>query len=242
MSTLLRADAVIFDKDGTLIDFDAFWVTLSQIALTDLVRELGQPETLVNPMLDALGVKNGKADINGILCKGTYQEMAEAIQQVLLQNKCPVRYEDMETLVLRVYNRNAHLGTVQPTCQNLRSLLETFRNQQKVIALVTTDNAEITNLCLKKLGIYDLFDCIYADDGTLLPKPNPDAALDLCRRMSLRPEHVVMVGDTMTDIRFARNSGMKAVAVSRDEDRRQFFLQHADAVLQDISELTQILK
>ena len=121
MSTLLRADAVIFDKDGTLIDFDAFWVTLSQIALTDLVRELGQPETLVNPMLDALGVKNGKADINGILCKGTYQEMAEAIQQVLLQNKCPVRYEDMETLVLRVYNRNAHLGTVQPTCQNLIS-------------------------------------------------------------------------------------------------------------------------
>ena len=241
MHEKLHVDAVIFDKDGTLMDFDAFWVTLSRIALTDVVRSLHQPDALADTMLEVFGVKDGKADINGILCKGTYQEMAHAVQQVLQEHGCPVEDTLIENMVLDAYNRNAHLGAVEPACTDLRGVLVMLKNQGKKIALVTIDNAPITRMCLDRLGIADLFDAVYTDDGALPPKPDPAAAMDLCRRMELAPDRVVMVGDTMTDVRFARNGGLKAVAVTGHAERKLQLAQHADVVLHDVSELINIL-
>ncbi len=32
--------AIIFDKDGTLIDFDSFWVTISEYAIKEMLEAL----------------------------------------------------------------------------------------------------------------------------------------------------------------------------------------------------------
>ena len=37
----MRFDGIIFDKDGTLMSFDAFWVSLSVKALEDVLGQLG---------------------------------------------------------------------------------------------------------------------------------------------------------------------------------------------------------
>lgn len=37
----MRVDGIIFDKDGTLMSFDAFWVSLSVKALEDVLGQLG---------------------------------------------------------------------------------------------------------------------------------------------------------------------------------------------------------
>ena len=69
----MKADAVIFDKDGTLIDFDAFWISVTVNALTKLLKEFNIDQNMVNDILPLLGVKDGKTDIDGVLCKGTYK-------------------------------------------------------------------------------------------------------------------------------------------------------------------------
>ena len=38
---IMSVEAIIFDKDGTLMSFDAFWVSLSVKALEDVLGELG---------------------------------------------------------------------------------------------------------------------------------------------------------------------------------------------------------
>ena len=48
----MKADAIIFDKDGTLLDFDAFWVSLSVKALEDVLGELGTEQDLLGEILE----------------------------------------------------------------------------------------------------------------------------------------------------------------------------------------------
>ena len=51
-----------------------------------------------------------------------------------------------------------------------------------------------------------------------------------------------LVGDTMTDIRFARNAGLKAIAVGKHAENRSRLQAYADGVLHDVSELPGILE
>lgn len=241
MSNPITAEAIIFDKDGTLIDFDAFWVSLSRVALGAILRELHQDEALIEEILTAFGVRDGVTDINGVLCKGTYQQMAQIVQEILWRHGCTVSDKVIEKMVLEAYNRHAHVGTVKPTCPNLREVLETLKSSGKKLALVTTDNPEISILCLEKLGVLDLFDKLYTDDGLLPVKPQPDNAFDFCSYTGLAKEQVLMVGDTMTDVRFARNAGIRVVGVARCEAARQVLNGQADAVISDLSELLRLL-
>ena len=64
----MKTKAVLLDKDGTLMEFDAFWRTASYGALEDLLRGLGGDLSAVGELLSALGVGNGATDITGALC------------------------------------------------------------------------------------------------------------------------------------------------------------------------------
>ena len=46
----------------------------------------GESESLLSEILEAFGVHNGVTDIDGVLCKGTYEEMGEIVYNVLYKN------------------------------------------------------------------------------------------------------------------------------------------------------------
>lgn len=232
----------MFDKDGTLIDFDAFWISLSVTALTHMLEQLNQDCALVEELLENFGVHNGTADTNGVLCKGTYRQMAEIAHSVLMRQGCELSVAEVEKILLDAYNKNFHAGDVKPTCPNLREVLTALKRQGRKLAVVTTDNREITLFCLERLGIADLFDKIYTDDGVMPTKPNPASASDFCRSAGLNREHVVMVGDTMTDAVFARNAGIRMVGLAKTEAHKQLFGAEAAVIIRDMSELLEILE
>ena len=59
----MHADLIIFDKDGTLMDFDAYWVTVSRTAIDRILSRMGRTDIPMETILSALGVKNGRTDI-----------------------------------------------------------------------------------------------------------------------------------------------------------------------------------
>lgn len=238
----IKAEAVIFDKDGTLIEFDAFWVSLSLAAMKAVLQQLNQNEMLLGEILEAFGVHNGETDINSVLCKGTYAQMAEIIHTILEHHGCTISLKELENKVREAYNIHTQAGEVKATCTNLREVLQTLKNKGKKIAVITTDNKQVTLFCLEKLGIADLFDKIYTDDGDIPAKPHPDSAFDFCKTFDICQENIVMVGDTMTDILFAHNSGIGMVAVAKSEKNKQILSKETEIVIHDVSELLEILE
>ena len=238
---IMKADAIIFDKDGTLLDFDAFWVSLSNVAIESVLREFDMDESLKYDILEAFGVHDGVTDINGVLCKGTYGEMGEIVCAILQTHGLTASCEDVVKAVEEAYSRHAREGVVRPTCPDLAYTLAELKGQGIRLAVVTTDNESITRHCLEGLGILSYFDVIFTDDGHTPTKPHPYCAEELCRRYALDKTRVVMVGDTMTDVRFAKNAGITSVALAPSPEKQAVLSPCADILISAISELPALL-
>lgn len=242
MSNFIEADAVIFDKDGTLLDFDAFWVTVSVKALNEVLLYFDKPVAFIGEILESLGVHDGITDIDGILCKGTYGQIGQIVYDVLSRYGCAASYDDVTDVVINAYNRNSDSGEIKATCPDLADVLKQLKQQGKKLAVITTDNENITYKCLKELGIETLFDKVYTDDGSTPAKPDPYCAIDFCRSVGVKEARTVMVGDTMTDVSFAKNAGIQVIAVAKGEGNKAILSQATDVVIPSLSALVDVLK
>lgn len=235
-------EAIIFDKDGTLLDFDAFWVTVSDFAISDIKKRFGREDIPTEEFSSALGVKNGKTDIESILCKGTYEEMAEVIHKVFVSHGCDVTLEAVTEAVIVDYKKNSDKGEIKPTCEGLKDTIEKLKADGKRLLVITTDKREVAERSLSGLGIREYFERLYTGDGDIPPKPDPASAFDFCKNTGIKPENIMMVGDTMVDVEFAKNAGLYCVGVAAREDNRQILDGHADKIISEITQIFDVLK
>ena len=229
--TLMRADAVIFDKDGTLIDFDSVWVPVSVKAMEDVLEQLGREDIPVDEFLEAYGVHDGVTDITGVLCHGTYAQMGEVAHGILKDHGCDVACGEIVKLVADAYHSHMDGGKITLTSPDLADVLRELKKRNVKLAVVTNDNEAVTRICLSAVGIEELFDKMYSDDGSIPTKPDPARAYDFCRLTGAEKERVFMVGDTLTDMHFAKNAGIMAVGVAKNDRNRQILTPCADVVI-----------
>ncbi len=220
--------AVLFDKDGTLMQFVPFWAAVADKALSALSLRLGAPERAA-ALKAAVGLHGDAVAGDGVLCAGTYAQMAEIVRRLFPETGASVTAEDMKTL----FREFSVEGKILPVCDNLRGTLETLCENGFLLFAVTTDSPQITKLCLAGLGIADLFEEVFCDDGKLPAKPDPAAIRTISERYAIPPQGMCMVGDTATDIKFARAGGVRVVCVGDAAG--------ADDYLKDVSGLPALL-
>ena len=237
----MKIAAIIFDKDGTLIEFDKFWVNVAKNAIESILKKLQVVDNFGNEILQAIGVKDGVTDVNSILAKGTYLQIAQEIHRILVNNGYNYNLEVIAKEVINGFNDNYSAGEVIPTTPKLKDLLMQLKSQNIRLAIVTTDNEYVTDMCLKKLGIKELFDRVYTDDGKTPTKPNPYCVYDFCKAFNLEKESVIMVGDTLTDVEFAKNAGIKVIGLAKKAQNKLILENVADVVIEDLSLISQII-
>ncbi len=233
--------AVIFDKDGTVLDFDAFWLPIAVEATEVITAKLGIIDVPSAQVLEALGVKDGVASIMGSLCFGTYTDMARDMNTVLRRYGYSHSLEEMTALTVDAYHSSVGAGDIKPTCENIKEVMEELKRRDIMIILVTSDGPVVTKQCLEGLGIAEYFDRVYTDDGTHPNKPDPYLINRLCEDCGFSKAEVVMVGDTLTDMAFAENAGVRAVGLAKNEENKAILLQKTDTVIPDISYLNNII-
>ena len=75
----MRYKGIVFDKDGTLLDFERCWLPVARHALMTLLDELGLPSELLPDLLAAGGIHGETYDIDGVFCYGTGAMMIDVI-------------------------------------------------------------------------------------------------------------------------------------------------------------------
>ncbi|KQL49664.1 hypothetical protein AN963_08045 [Brevibacillus choshinensis] len=199
---------ILFDKDGTLIDFHVFFVQVANDLVDNLVEDFHLPNDhlLKEELLEAIGLRGNQVDPQGILSSGTSRDISVAFFE-WLQKKIEVSFslEQLNTwihqkLFVLTKTNGAH---IKPTT-DLSALFAELRRLRIKVGVATADDLESTLFCLEKLGIREFVDFIGTSDY-YAKKPDPHMLHAFCETCNLHSSEVAVAGDTVVDMLLAKN-------------------------------------
>ena len=233
--------AALFDKDGTVLDFDALWIPVAISATRVIIDSLKTADLPIERVLKSIGVCDGASSIKGSFCYGTYRDMAEDMAAVFSEYGYSFDLEMLTKLTVDAYHASIKAGEIKPACEGIAELFASLRERGIMTALVTSDGPAMTADCLSALGLTDSFDLVITDDGTHPNKPDPFVINKLCEDYGLDKSEVVMVGDTLADMNFAKNGGICGIGIAKTEENKEILLSATDTVISDISKLLTVI-
>lgn len=194
---------ILFDKDGTLLEFFKTWIPVAREVIDLLIDRYQLPPSYRNKMAESIGLfADDTIDPDGSLSAGTNRDVADDIIKAAPE----LAATDYATEYANIFTRVAKKRTLYPV-DDMLPTLKVLKKKGLKMGISTADNIESAENFLKVTGARKYFDFIGADDGIMEPKPAPTYMRIFCERFSLSPEEVAVIGDTLTDMQFGKNAG-----------------------------------
>lgn len=228
-------DLVIFDKDGTLIEFHLMWGAW----VDDLARRLEGSTGLAlrEGLYEILGVDPATGIVywHGLLAATPMARIREAIEAHVAAAGAGT--EGAREAVDAAWQAPDPVGLAQPVT-DLRALFDRLRDRGARLAVATSDDREPTERTLASLGIDGEIEATACADDGFPNKPAPDPVLRICAQLGIEPEHAAVVGDSPADLRMGRAAGAgQVIAVLTGVGDEATLRPLADVVLRSIEEL-----
>lgn len=221
--------AILFDKDGTLFDFQASWAHFTVSVIEDFS---GGDPVLAAVLADAVGFEIDTASFRpgSVLVAGTSADVADAFLPFLPEPQ-PVR-----SRLIRDIDARASAATLAEAVP-LRPYFDGLTRQGYAVAVVTNDGEAPARAHLESVGILDQVGFLAGYDSGHGAKPAPGQVLAACAALGVPPEAAVMVGDSTHDLLAGRAAGTRTVGVLTGVAGAEELAPHADEVLSDIGHL-----
>ena len=223
----MRADGILFDKDGTLFDFTASW---GGWARDFLGRLSGDNADLADRIAQVIGfdLQTRSFTRDSIAIAKTPDEIAEALLPAIGGG-------EIASLVELINAEAARAPMIEAV--PLPPFLDALRARGLRLGVATNDGEAPARAHLARAGVLERFDFVAGYDSGHGAKPGPGMCLGFAAAMGLDPARIVMVGDSLHDLHAGRAAGMQVVGVLTGLAGEADLVPHADAVLPDIGHL-----
>ena len=238
------AKVVVFDKDGTLIDFHTIWGSRMVSAAESILSACKGGDDLRDRLFRTVGFSLERNQTLGCgpLATAPIAELETIVATVLYQ--AGISWDEAVTLSVEYLTKRMVAPPAVDEIRaraNLVSLLGSFRDADIRLAVATTDNRLPAENCLEVLGIESLIEQLLCGDNRTGPrKPDPAVLLGIAESFGAPIYKVIMVGDTVSDLKMAKAAGAMAVAVTGGAGSREELEQQADVVIDSLEEISVI--
>ena len=188
--------AVVFDLDGTLVDFNLDYKS----ARAEVIRFLGTqgfPQSIFS-IKESVFEMLKKVEISMKNNARNMKEFAKLREAVLA--------------ILEKYEFESARST-----RPLPGALETLKTLKKAglkLALFTVSSQKSTDYTLRTLRLGEFFDAVITRESVPTVKPNPIHLETALKALKVKPEEAIVVGDSIWDMKSAQELGVFAVGVT----------------------------
>lgn len=209
----------LFDFDGTLVD------------------SMPTYAAIMKGILDEHQIPYGDDLIKIITPLGYHDTAVYFMQQGLPMEKEAI----LDCMASRMVDAYTHRV---PAKKNVIHVLQELKQRGCSLNVLTASPHRTMDPCLKRLGIFDLFDHVWSCEDFGLNKANPEIYHRAAERLGVPVGEVLFLDDNPNADRAARQAGMKVCGVYDDSSAEfaEEMKQENDYYIEDFQELLQIRK
>lgn len=192
--------AILFDKDGTLIDFQQTWYAIArELAL----EAAGGDEARARAMLAAGGYdEEARRFLSGsVIAAGTNADIVDLWYPGSGSDEREARIADFD-------RRTAEEGARSAVAiEGIAEALVKLHGSGYVIGVATNNSTRGAELTVQALGFAPLISTVLGYDVVVNPKPAADPVTRFAELSGARVEEIAVVGDNAHDLEMARAAG-----------------------------------
>lgn len=238
--------AILLDKDGTLLDFIYTWGRWGEHLLARFSRKLvsRKLQPLEDGMLHEWGMRCDEQgvlfdyDRNGPLAMGTVGDLLTLLTREGYRRG--LSWAEAKRLA-ETSRHEADERLEQERAARLLPGVSAFLRQccdaGIRLGVVTADETEAAEKHLEWTGIRHYFEVCVGTDRVERGKPFPDMLEAACDRLGVSSRHIAVIGDTNADMMMARAAGAIAIGIDMRKGGGGGGLPDADAAIGSYGEL-----
>lgn len=222
---------ILFDKDGTLLDYWRTWVPINRQAALAVA---GGNEHLARELLRLGGQDpdTDKVEPGAPLAAGDFQDIARAFGA---HPKAPP-VSEIVPAIERVFLSGgaAHSELIEGA---LQTLIELKRRGFR-LGIATNDSEGGLEASLAKHGVLPLLDFAAGCDSGYGTKPDPRMVAGFCQSIGILAKEVAVVGDAIHDLAMGRAAGAGlAIGVLSGTSTREDMQDLAHVIIDSVNDL-----
>jgi phosphoglycolate phosphatase len=237
LSNQLKLDhlvAILFDKDGTLVDFDRTWEPINRQAAR---LAAGGDAVLELILLDGCGTdpETGRTRPDSMFASANAVEIARHMVALGSAVAVPELTSILDGLFRKAAASAVPIGNVEILFGELKS--RGYR-----LGLASSDNEESVRTTMRKFEIENAVEYVAGYDSGYGVKPEAGMVLAFAAQMDCAASQVLMVGDNRHDLAMGRAAGAVTAGVLTGTGTRETLEPLADLCLTSVHDLPEILK
>ena len=186
----------LFDFDGTLVDSMPSYISVMLRILEENNIEYGSDIVKIITPLGNAGTAKYYTEIG-----------------------CPLSYDEiikvMNGYMIKEYSENV------PAKDSVIETLNKMKSRGDSLNVLTASSHRTLDPCLKRLGIFDVFDNVWSCDDFNTGKTNPEIYRAAAKRLCKETKDIIFVDDNLGADKAAKKAGMTVFGIY-DESSREY--------------------
>lgn len=222
---------LLFDKDGTLLDFNATWLPFAR---QQALKAAGGNEAMATALLVMTGFDPNRGIFmpGSVMAAGSGRQVTQTLYPHLSGNQ-------LAPIVARLdRDAAAHLKSYAVMIAGASAALRTLHAAGYALGIATNDSEYGAHQSIEVMDVGGLFAKVLGYDSVANPKPAPDMLHAFAEATGFEPHEIAVIGDNSHDLDMARAGGAGlAIGVLSGNGTREALEPLADVILPSVADL-----
>ena len=222
-SSVGHIQAIIFDKDGTLSNSEDYLLELAKTRIEFSEAKFKKLKInnfnilLLRKLLSyTYGLKNDYLSANATLAIASKEQ--NIISTATIFNLFGFDWFKSLSMAQKIFddvdiflaNQKEYKQRSRTLISGALDLLVSLRNEGVCTALMTNDTQAGIEEFIYSHKLEETFDYFWSAEKKP-SKPNPEAVIELCKKMNLKPSECALISDADTDLKMAKDADISIV-------------------------------